>query len=420
MLYGYSQNENHLFGIKIISIEIVAEKGLKMRRIALTKAAIITPFKLISAGTIIINGRKIEAIGSTEIVSIPRDAQVLDLDGFMIAPGLIDQHLHGGGGAAVMDGSSESMIRIAKFHATHGVTSFLATTTAGTAKKLKQVAEAVNELSQMNYKGACCLGLHLDGSFLGGKFVGINTAVNLSRPLYEVVDHLHKVSNYGLKLVTLALGLPGGLDLASKLNRQGIRTAIGDSDVDERTVWQAIMAGFSGVTYCENQMRAFQANEPGIFSVALTRPELAMELIVDGSHLSPTTVEMIWRTKGTERLILISDALPHTGLPAGVDVTPAGELVLSEGNLKSSDAELTVSKLTLERVVKKMIEDTNSDLTEAFRMATYNPARRLGVNRWKGSLVPGKDADLIVMNSDFDVLLTMVGGEVISGLINLE
>ncbi len=421
MRWSYFLSVLRLSGIKIIFIEFGAEKGIHtMKRIALTKAAIITPFILIPEGTVVINGRKIEAVGSATELSIPSDARVVDLEGLMVTPGLIDQHLHGGSGSEVMDGSPESIIRIAKFHATHGVTSFLATTLAGTPEQLARVAGAVRELERINYKGAHCLGLHLEGPFLSEKFAGINNSLHLRMPLIEEINYLQQCSNYRLKLVTMAPELPGALELARQLTTQGIRVSLGHTDADYQTALTAIEAGFSGVTHCGNQMRTFSPYEPGCFGAALARPELAVELIVDGIHLHPATVELIWRAKGTERLILVSDAMPPTGLPDGMHQITDGRLVLSEGDLRSSDGRVRVSNLTLEKAVQQMLQDTGCELTEAVRMATYNPARHLGINQWKGSLVPGKDADLIVMNSDFEVLMTMVDGEVISGLINLE
>jgi N-acetylglucosamine-6-phosphate deacetylase len=387
---------------------------------ALTKGALLTPFNLIEEATILINGSKIVASGPADMINIPSGYREIPLDGFLIAPGFIDPHLHGGGGAAVMEGTPDSLAEIARFHATHGTTAFLASTTSGFINQLETTARAFATFSASGYKGAKCLGLHLEGPYLSPKFAGAHSLNTLRNPsLAEIMD-IHRLSNSGVKMVTMAPELPDALKIAPALVNEGILCSIGHSDADYDITLAAILAGFTGVTHCYNQLPPFHHREPGVLGAALTRNELSVEIIVDGIHLHRAAVDLIWRAKGTDGIMLVSDAMAPTGLPDGTYQTPDGTLTLTKGLLKDSNGKLAGSALTLERAIKNLLNFTNCQLTDAFRMATYNPAKFLGINKRKGSLYPGKDADIVALTLDLEVVMTMVEGEIISGLISLD
>ncbi len=389
-------------------------------QLALTKAALLTPFVMFDEATVLVKDGKILAAGSAESVTIPQGFREVPLDGLMIAPGFIDQHVHGGGGAAVMEGTAAKLIEVARFHVTHGTTTFLASVISSTPERLEAVAKAYAGMSQKAYKGARCLGLHLEGPFLSPKYNGIHSGGALREPDLEEVLTLHRLSDFGIKMVTLAPELPGALELAASLADKGILCAIGHSDADFETTITAITNGFSSITHCFNQLRPFHHREPGVLGAALLRPELTVELIADGIHLHPAALELVLKAKGPEKIILVSDAMPPTGMPNGKYHSSEGELTLHKGSLTNPDGKLAGSAVTLEKAVKNFIDFTGCEVTDAIRMATYNPARYLGINKRKGSLYPGKDADLIALTPDLDVVMTMVEGEVISGLISLD
>ena len=221
-------------------------------------------------------------------------------------------------------------------------------------------------------------------------------------------------------MVTMAPELPEALEIANVLVKKDIVCSIGHSNADYVTALSAVAVGFTGVTHCFNQLRPFHHREPGILGAALTRSELLVEVIADGKHLHEATIDLIWRAKGPDNVILVSDAMAPTGLPDDTYQTTEGELVLSKGSLKNSSGNLAGSVLTLDKALKNFMQATECDLTEAFRTVTYNPARLLGINKTKGSLYPGKDADLVVLNIDLELVMTMVKGEIISGLISID
>ena len=297
---------------------------------------------------------------------------------------------------------------------------FLATTISGSRDQLAAVAKSYATLNDLEYKGARCSGIHLEGPFISKKHPGIHSEEYLRLPSVGEVLDLHHLSNGGFKLLTMAPELPGALDVATTLADEGITCLIGHSDVDYDISLSAIAAGFKGVTHCFNQMHAFHHRDPGVIGAALTKPELSLELIADGIHLHKATIDMVWHCKGPDGIILISDAIAPTGLLDGNFQTSNGNLTLSQGALKNDTGKLAGSVLTLDKAIKNILQYTDCTLTDAFKMATYNPARFLGINKKKGSLYPGKDADLVIMTTDFEVVATMVAGEVISGLISLD
>ncbi len=391
-----------------------------MSQLALTKAAVLTPFNLIEEATILIDGKRIVAVGHIDSVEIPSGFREVSLEGLFIAPGFIDQHLHGGGGAEIASGTTESLIETAKFHAAHGTTSFLATIISDSREKLEKMAKSYAALEEMDYKGAQCLGIHLEGPYISDNYPGIHSGTHLRLPSVGEVSTLQRLSNGGIKIVTMAPELPGALDVAETLANEGIISEIGHSAADFNQTLEAVSAGFKGVTHCFNQMTPFHHREPGIIGAALTRPELCVELIADGVHLHKATIDIVYRAKGSEGIILVSDAMAPAGLLDGYFHTSVGDLTSAMNVLRNEAGQLAGSVITLDKAIKNIIQYTDCTLSEAFRMATYNPARFLGINKRKGSLYPGKDADLVIMTNDLEVISTMVNGEVISGLISLD
>jgi N-acetylglucosamine-6-phosphate deacetylase len=382
-----------------------------MRQLALTKAVALTPFKLIEDATVLISHSKITAIGPGAALPIPAGYREIALEGLLIAPGFIDQHLHGGGGVEVMTGEAAALAQLARFNATHGITAFLATTMSGPETDLQAVAHAYRELTDRPYQGARCLGIHLEGPYLAANFAGTHRTDARRPPSKAEILRLQKDSDFGIKIVTLAPELPGALELAADLISRGVVCAIGHSNADYEKACAAADCGFTCVTHCFNQLRPWSHREPGVAGAVL---------IADGLHLHPAALELLWRTKGAKRLILVSDGMAPAGLGDGVYSGYCGPLRATGLRLTTAAGSLAGGNFTLEQAVKNFWEFTSCELTDAVRMATYNPARLLGIDAAKGSLVPGKDADLIAMTPEFDVVMTMIDGEIVSGLITVE
>lgn len=391
-----------------------------MRQLALIDGVVLTPFEMVEDAVVLIEGTKIKAVKPRAEVEIPADYRQISVEGLIIVPGFIDQHLHGGGGGEVMNGTVAGLAETAKFHAVHGTTAFLATTMAATKAQLMEIGEAYRGFQAGEYKGATCLGLHLEGPYLARRFAGIHDSECLREPSFEEIDELQRLSNEGLKMITMAPDVPGVLELGKKLSNEGIVCSIGHSNADCETAILAADNGFRCITHCFNQIRPFHHREPGVVGAALTDPRFSIEIIADGEHLHPKTIDLAWRLKGPEQVILVSDAMLPTGLLDGAYNSAAGELWLERGRLVNCQGRLAGSVTTLEVALKNLMDYTDCELTDALRTITYNPARNLGINKHKGSLYPGKDADIVVLTPQLEVVMTMIGGEVISGLIAVE
>lgn len=376
-----------------------------MPKLALTKAFIITPFHLIEDGTVLINDSIIESVGPSHDINIPFDYRELSMEGLIIAPGLIDLHFHGNRKEAVMDGTRTCLENLARFQAVHGVTSFLATTGTAPWDQLISVASAYNDLQKSEYQGARCLGIHMEGPYLSPKFSGVHSHSYLRQPSFEEISILNRVSQSGIKLITMAPELSGATVVAFALYKEGIKLSIGHSNADYETVNMAIRVGFTGVTHCFEHLRPFELNEPGVIGGVLTRPEFWAEVIVNEKRVHRATLELLLKTKGFERLILASNGNPDFERKNGAQ-SVCQDIQPEDG-------------ATLDQSLRDFLKITDCDVTDAFRLATYNPARRMGINKTKGSLYPGKDADLIVLTPEFDIVMTMVEGKIISGLITL-
>ncbi|HEY8464530.1 MAG TPA: amidohydrolase family protein [Bacillota bacterium] len=380
-----------------------------MGQFALTKAAALTPFELIEEATVLISHGRILAVGDGATVKIPEGFQEIPLEGLILAPGLIDQHPHR---EVFLSGNVAGLIKWARFYATHGVTAFLATTAFGTFEQLYQAAASFNQLTHSDYKGAQCLGIHLEGS---GLIPGPDERLRYKPlPLLTVaeVEQLQQFTNSGIKAITLAPELPGALAFAAAVTKRGISCSIGYSNADWATVVMAVENGFSCVVPCFNQADPLSYREPKVIETALLHKGLSVELVVDSQILSPANLELIWQHKGADGIILVSDGVMPSGYFWGGDLSGAGE-----GRCHNPAEKSAGSGVTLEQVIRNFWKGTGCNLSEAFITVTYNPAKRLGLVESKGSLAPGKDADIIAVTPDFDVVMTMIGGEVISGLI---
>jgi N-acetylglucosamine-6-phosphate deacetylase len=291
---------------------------------------------------------------------------------------------------------------------------------AGSRDQLVSAAKACDALKRSNYKGARCIGLHLEGPFIAPRYAGVHLASNIRNASLEEVMTLQRLSGGSIKMVTMAPEIPGVLEILGNLVAQNIICSIGHSDADFDTVKQAVDNGFRCVTHCYNRIRPFHHREPGAVGVALTDQRLTVELIVDEHHLHPNAVELAWRMKGPEKIVLVSDAMAPAGLIDGTYPSTIGELTLEGERLTDSLGRLAGSVVSLNQAVKNLLDYTGCELTDAFRTVTYNPAKLLGINKQKGSLYPGKDADIVALTPQFEVVMTMVEGEIISGLISVE
>lgn len=379
-----------------------------------------SPSLLIRGGTVIlpqgtpeildvaVRGDRIAAV-APDLAASP--AEVIDATGCWVTPGLIDTHLHGGLEADVMDASPEALGTIACHLARHGVTAWLPTTVACAADELERILAAIESVRARAEAGARILGAHLESNFLAPRFKGAQPAPFLRLPGDAEIEAVIRRHAGVIRLVTLAPELPGALDLIRRLVASGIRVAVGHTDATYDQVLAAVEAGATRVTHLCNAQRGFHHREPGVLGAGLDLDSLACEIIADGMHVHPAGLRIARRCKGSEGLILVSDALRGTGLPPGRREL-GGQVTILDGRVaRLEDGTIAGSCITLDAAVRTMIEQGGATPAEAVAMATRAPADSLGLSG-KGRLAVGGDADVTIFDPEWQVRATVIGGVV--------
>ncbi|PTX55168.1 N-acetylglucosamine-6-phosphate deacetylase [Melghirimyces profundicolus] len=361
---------------------------------------------LLEDGMVVTEGEKIRYVGLPRRVEKAGEEVVAS---GTIWPGLIDLHVHGTGGADVMDGTPEALETISRTLASYGVTAFLATTVTmdrlRLQKALANVAKAGSRLS-----GARVLGVHLEGPWICPARCGAQNPDYVVDPGPQDAEWVWKASGGGLRIVTLAPERPGALDLVRKLAEHGVVVSAGHTSATYREMETAIEAGVSHVTHAFNAMTGLHHREPGVAGAALTDDRLTVELIGDGFHVHPAAVKLLARAKQPDGLILISDGIRAVGRPDGIYELGGLKVTARNGKAVLEDGSLAGSLLTLDRAVYNTADYAGIPLWQAVRMASLAPAKRLGLEGEMGSLEPGKRADLVVTDGDGRVSRVFVGG----------
>lgn len=330
---------------------------------------------------------------------------------FYLIPGLMDLHIHGTHNHDVMDGSVESLILISRMLVQEGVTGFLATTMTTSNCHLKAVLKTVPLAAKATDKeGADILGVHLEGPFLSKHKMGAQCADHVQLPDLKLFNEWQDIAEGMIKLVTLAPELPDALSVISTLRKMGVLVSAGHTNATYAEMNAAIQAGCSHATHLFNAMRGLHQREPGAVGALLLSPDVTAELIVDGLHVHPAIVELALRLKGKDRLLLVTDAMRAKCCPDG-QYELGGQAVTVRGEKATlENGTLAGSVLRLPQAIKNIVQFTQCELEDVIVMATFNPARELGLLDRKGSIAVGKDADLVVLSDSLEVMLTMKGG----------
>ena len=188
---------------------------------------------------------------------------------------------------------------------------------------------------------------------------------------------------------------------------------MGHSNATYKQVQEGIQAGLSHVTHTFNAMRELHHREPGVVGAALTSPELTVEVIADGIHIHPIVLKILTKIKEGEKIVLITDAMRAAGLKEGTYDLGGQEVIVTKGQARLKDGTLAGSVLTMDKAVKNMASKVDVPLPKAIQMASFNPARSIGIDDKKGSLEPGKDADIVILNKNLETELTIVAGKIV-------
>lgn len=331
---------------------------------------------------------------------------------YYLLPGFIDCHIHGAAGCDVMDDSVESLQTIAEALIKEGVTGFLATTLSAPAHQIVSILTKIPEVRASN-KGAALLGVHLEGPFIAKEKIGAHQKTFVQELDLSLIKEWQKMSGDQIKIITLAPELLASNTMIADLREMNMIVSLGHTNASFEQTNAAIQAGSTHATHLFNAMRGIHQREPGVITALLLSNEVFTELIVDGVHLHPAIVEMTWKLKSKDKIVLVTDAIRAKCLGEG-QYRLGDQVVEVQGNKAIlSDGTLAGSVLCMNEAIKKMMMFTGCSLLEAVQMASLNPAKILNIDHCKGSIAIGKEADLVVMNPNLDVMMTMRQGAIL-------
>ncbi len=331
---------------------------------------------------------------------------------YHLIPGMIDMHIHGTKGADVMDATAAALDTIRLTLAQTGVTGFLATTmTAGKSEietALNNVREYHEQVDQP--PGAEILGLHLEGPFVSAEQAGAHRKELFLSPDQALFERWQNCAGGGIKLVTIAPELPQALEFIQYLSQQQVIASIGHSNAQFAVAQAAIMAGATHATHLFNAMSGLHHRHPGCVGAILLDSRVIAEIVVDGVHLDPAVVKLAVQMKGIQGLVLVTDAMRAQCLGEGRFELGAQEVIVKDGQVRLADGTIAGSVLTMNQAVKNMLKFTHCTLAELLHLTCINPAKSLQLFANKGSIAVNKDADLVVLDADLEVVMTFCRG----------
>lgn len=355
---------------------------------------------LVSDGVLVLPGGPMRAAllcDGSRIVAIGREvedptAAILDAGGLTVAPGFIDIHVHGGGGASFLPPRVDDIERFARWAPTHGITSFVASV-AGPS--LDDLCAALSLSVNTTASGADFLGFHLEGPFLNPVRRGAFPLEWLRLPERLALEQLLEAAAGRLRMVTIAPELPGAAMVAHMADEAGVVVALGHTDASYGQALDALQGVYSHVTHLFNGMRPFHHRDGGATTAALLS-QATCELIADGEHLAPEVLRLAYRLLGPSRAVLVSDAVPQAG----------------EGSVaRTEDGTIAGSLLPFDEHVRRAAAFLGVDISALVRISSTNPARALGLHHRKGTIERGMDADLVLLDREFRVVATICRGQ---------
>lgn len=358
--------------------------------------------------SVLLYSNVIEGIVSKE--NIPADTDIIDANGGYVSPGFIDLHIHGYLEKDVCDGEEESIRTISEGIVENGVTGYLPTTMTVDMKVIKKALNVIRNLKEesKSWKGAEILGCHAEGPFISESKKGAQDAKYILKPDAEFVKEYADV----IKIITLAPETDANdFEEIRKINKYtDVVVSMGHTSSDYETAMKSTQAGVKHVTHLFNAMTPLQHRAPGVIAAALNA-DISCELIVDTFHVSPDLYDMIYKLKG-RKLCFITDCLPAGGLPYGEYTLGGQKIIYRDIVCRLEDGTISGSVLKLNKGVWNVYTNSNIPLWECVNCASLNPATVIGVENKKGSLDIGKDADIVILDNEFNVQKTISKGEI--------
>ncbi|MFB6952933.1 N-acetylglucosamine-6-phosphate deacetylase [Streptomyces niveus] len=386
----------------------------------LAGARVVLPTGVLENGRVRVEAGRIASVGGDADQGVPAasvegdagrgssDASVFDLTGHWVVPGFVDTHNHGGGGASFTSGGVDEVLKGVRTHQEHGTTTLVASTVTGEMDFLAQRAGFLSELVEQGDLA----GIHFEGPFISPCRKGAHSEALLRDPDPAEVRKLLDAARGTARMVTLATELPGGIDSVRLLVEHGVIAAIGHTDATYEQTVEAIDAGATVATHLFNAMPPLGHRAPGPIAALLEDERVTVELINDGTHLHPAALELAFHRAGAGRVAFITDAMDAAGFGDGVYQLGPLEVEVKDGVARLAvGGSIAGSTLTLDTAFKRAATIDRLPVTDIVRAISANPAKLLGVYDRVGSLEPGKDADLVILDADFAIAGVLRRGE---------
>lgn len=384
--------------------------------LTLWQAKLVTPLQYVENAAVTINDNGVIVYIGPVTNAPDLGGERVALNGCTIAPGFLDIHTHGGHGITFGEGEdlAEELHAYSAWVASTGVTGFLLSVAAPDARALRSLVQQYAEiLDRGSFPGAQPLGLHLEGPYLNPEQKGTFHPAWLRSPVIEEVQTLLSDGRGWVRQMTLAPELPHATEVATLLRDAGVTAALGHSNTDYATASQALTGPFSHVTHTFNAQRGFHHREPGVLGAVLASDTVTAELIADTIHVHPGAMKVLLRCLGTERIVLVTDAMAAAGLGDGKYELLGHEVFVKNGAAKQANGTIAGSAATLIQCVRNIVQVVGTPLPQAIRMASLNPAQALGLEHQHGVLDVGREGSLVVLDPDLTVTMTFVKGRLV-------
>lgn len=362
----------------------------------------------IEDGSILIENGKIKAINPVSY----DDNDIIDAEGLYISPGFIDVHIHGAGGYDTMDGTYDALNNISRVISKHGTTSFLPTTMTCAIDDIKRSIAAIAKAKLIGTEGANVLGAHLEGPFINPEMIGAQNPKYVQNPSIEtfksmVGEHIDAITS-----ITLAPEVEGAKELIAYLKENNITVSMGHTKATYNEAIESVKCGVCHSTHLFNAMTGLHHREAGVVG-AIFDSEITTETISDGIHISYPSLRVAYKQKGTDKVLLVTDAMMACSMPDGMYSLGGQDVIVKEGAARLTSGALAGSVLTLDAAVRNVVKNSNYPLYEVVKMATLNPAKLCKVENTKGSIKEGFDADLLIFDENINIKKVIINGKVI-------
>lgn len=337
----------------------------------------------------------------------------IDLSAYTVFPGFIDMHTHGGCGIEAVSASFEELDEMSRFYAESGACEFCATTVTESIENLVAAEQRIVRRMRAGTSGANIAGIYLEGPFLSHEFRGAHEETLLKTPTREDMDKLIAAGEGNLRVIAIAPEIEGALSAIEYFKEKGVKVSLGHSGATYAEAAAGFEAGGSIAVHTYNAMRGLNHREPGFLGASLIADEAFGEIICDFLHVAPEAVKIALRCKGRDKIVFITDSIVTAGLPDGEYLSGALPVTVKDGVARAHNGALAGSSLRINRAFANVVETLGVSVEDAMLGVTKNPAEALGMYDEIGSIDVGKRAHLTVLDEKFNVVMTIVNGNVV-------